>query len=274
MRRAPIVTKPDQWQVGETSTWPHNAFFSAPARGKTLSNISAIKASNSVIALICPGQSNICNFMDTKYTPTNTGFVHNFNVYDGGVYLADDPLVGGQWIPGHANGEGCWLGQLADELIDNDVCEHVVLAPVGVGSSTIADWSPGGVLYSRLWIAAERLHAAGITPSAFLFQQGENNHGTSQGDYQDAAEAMISAVRARGWGQPWFIAQATRLAGVNDTAVRAAQAALVNNTDIFSLGDFDALTSGTYRQADGTHFKLAGGAELASIAGTAIASQF
>ena len=109
-----------------------------------------------------------------------------------------------------------------------------------------------------------------------LWEQGtgDTDAGTSQAAYQASWQEMRAAIDALGFTGKWFVAQESLTAGgVTSAAVRAAQAALVDNVRVFALGDTDAL-GGANRQVDGIHFSDAGNAAVATLFRPAIAAQY
>lgn len=70
--------------------------------------------------------------------------VHNLNISNGGIYDAVDPLLGPD------SGAGNYGGRLADKLIDGDVCDRVILAPMAHSGSSVAQWAAAGVLHGRI----------------------------------------------------------------------------------------------------------------------------
>lgn len=207
------------------------------------------------------GQSNIANTVSAKHTFTNPAVVDNFNMFDGGLYAAEDPLLGAQPY----GGQGNWLSWFADKLIAADYCDRVILAPIALGSTTAARWAPGGDMYHSLLMVCKRLATAGLPVSAFLWQQGESDRGTTQAAYQSSVGAMISAIRAAGYDEPWLLGKSTASTGVSqDANIAAAINALVNGTDIFAGADTDELVGSTYR-ADGAHFNPTGADAAASL---------
>lgn len=273
MRRAAFsgISAPDPFVVPDGNDVHPPGGHKYPI-GKTLSTPRLAAGENTVV-LVVAGQSNCCNSVDALYSPTNTGKIDNFNVYDGGVYAADDPLLGCT-ITDAAN-SGNMFGRVADKLIDNAFCERVVLVTIGFGATDIGYWRTGGSLNSRLLIAPQRLAAVGLSVTAFLWMQGEGDTslGTAQQDYEDALEEVIGTPRAAGYDAPWLIGLSTYTGGTTSTAVRAAQAAAVNDTDIFAGADTDTLTgTTTNRQANDTHFKAAGADAAADLWAAAIAA--
>jgi hypothetical protein len=245
--------------------------------GRVQVNLSSL--TGTTLVLVIAGQSLSTNCVNSTYTPTNTGKVLNFSICDGGTYQSKDPHLGctgyhpnlpsNPWPTGLAYGS-----RLADLLINAGKATNVILVPIGVGGSNILDWQVGGGNNPRIAVTAARLAAAGLSPTAFLFNQGtSNNNGTTQVTYQTAGASMISTIRAQsGWTNvPIFIAQESMASnGTTSAAVRAAQAALVDHVNkVWAGPDTDSLNN-TNRQSDNLHWNATGSAALAALWQTAL----
>jgi hypothetical protein len=120
--------------------------------------------------IITVGQSLVTNTINTAHTIVNTGKILNFSLWNGGTYTAADPLLGPSVNPVYA---GDYATVLADALITAGHYTCVILVPIGVGSSAVADWQTGGVLNYRIGVALRRLASVGLTVSWVLWHQGE-----------------------------------------------------------------------------------------------------
>jgi len=101
--------------------------------------------------------------------------------------------------------------------------------------------------------------------------------GTSQANYASRLTSIISAVRAHGvdFAAPWVVGKCSYNGGATSAGVRAAQASVVNGTDIFQGGDTDTLTgTSVYRSSGDVHFTAAGANAAAELWKSAIASVF
>lgn len=220
-------------------------------------------AGERTLTLICAGQSNIANACDTPYTPTNVGKVLNLNIWDGGLYRYQDPVLG-------ASAQvACWVGRLGDKLINAGRCERVVLVTIGMGASFVIEHTPGNPENSKITAAVERCRALGLTVSAFLWMQGEaDNGGTSQADYTTRLQQVIATPRAIGETAPWYIAKCTLMSGVTSATIRAAQASVVNGDDVRAGPDTDTLTGAN--RWDTTHLSGTGANACADLWVTAL----
>lgn len=236
-----------------------NAFVSTV--GKTVADPRPA-AGDRVLTIIAAGQSLISNSVDTNYTPTSITKINNINFVDGSTWQAKDPLLG------CSTPNGNYLGRMADKLIAGGVCDAVNLVPIGVSGTSITQWIAGGLMQYHLLVAAERCAALGLSP-IFLWDQGQSDAGMAQATYQANLQAVIAQPRSRGFNGKWFVAKSTMAVNVTDANIRAAQAAVVNGTNIHAGPDEDTLTGGTNRY-DGTHFTAVGADAVANLWKTAI----
>lgn len=265
--------KPDPWanQINDVTFGPAVQFSCGTPRNQT------INPANKTLVLITAGQSQWQDISPTLFTPTNFSAVDGFNVYDGGSYSVSGPLCGTQLGTASPQGPGNVAARVADTFVTNGVFNRVVVAPVAIGGTTIANWSTA-TLYNRVCQVISRLASRGMTPSttgvafAFLWGQGESDTvlATSQSAYTSSFSSMFTALQACGLtGFRSFVIEETWDAGSVSTAVQNAQIALVNNTTIFSGGNLDTLNA-TFRNPDNVHFNDAGAAAAASIVYTAM----
>ena len=155
-------------------------------------------------------------------------------------------------------------------LIANSVYDRVINVPFAVGGSVFADYAEGGAINGRFGATYFRLQAAGLVPTGVFCMLGANdkNIGVSEASATASLESIISTIRAVGITCNIFIARHSRFAGVTSPAVRAAQAAVLDDVTVFSGGDMDSIPSDGYW--DGTHFNADGASAAAALAVTAI----
>jgi hypothetical protein len=150
---------------------------------------------------------------------------------------------------------------MADKLIADGKYTDVVPVPVGIGATLVHDWATNVTLFQRIVVAARRAAALGLPVTAFLWMQGELDaaNGTSQASYAADLATLIAIPRSLGFNSPWLIGKCTWQAGAASAAVQAAQAGIVNGTNIFAGANTDTLTgTAVNRQADNTHLSDAG----------------
>ncbi|WP_081725387.1 sialate O-acetylesterase [Mesorhizobium sp. L2C085B000] len=229
-----------------------------------------IAAGETTATFISLGQSNSpgASFVDTPYVPTHPTKVQMLNVYDGGVYLAADPLLGQNGITGN------WLTRTADKLITAGKYQRIIAASVSMGGSAAATWQQGAALYPRALAVAKRCAAVGLPVTGFIWHQGEsdNTFGTTSAAYQASVNSLIAGLRAAGFTSPWLICKASYISGAVSATIQGAQDALVNiGQQIYAGPNTDTLTgTSVNRQADNTHFKAAGADAAAALLSTAI----
>lgn len=207
--------------------------------------------------LITMGQSLMANSHASKsriYVPTNSDVVDNFNIYDGAAYaFTRAPALG-------CNGYNSNVAtRVADMLINRRVFDRVVVVPIAVGSTTIAEWTTGEFA-GRFPVAMRRLAANGITADtagvtfAAIWGQGEsdNRERTSRAAYREHLDRLIRAVFSSGFSGRLFVNVESYYAGATSPGIQGAQTSVVNNATVFQGANWDALGRG-YRDSDDTH---------------------
>jgi hypothetical protein len=235
------------------------------------------------LVLIVAGQSIWANTNPTAFVPTNASVVDNFNIYDGAIYSIAGPLLGttldridsGVGAPGFGN----MSSRVADTLVTNGNFNRVILVPIAIGSTSVADWATGQ-LSNRFQVAMLRLASRGIVPGltgvtfACIYGQGEQDNviGTSQSAWEASFATLKSNILATGFNGRIFVPVETFDGGVTSAAVAAAQAAVVDNVAVFSGGNFDTLTATADRQSSGAgpHMTDAGAEAAAALTITAM----
>ena len=149
------------------------------------------------------GQSNGANSGDAPYAPRHRVF--NFNLFDGHCYAARDPLLG------TTESRGNFASRMADMLIERNLFDTVVLAPIGVGGSRIEEWTTGGARHRRLQVVIKRATDNALTFTHVLWHQGESNAGIDADAelYIGCFLNIHEALRSYGVDAPSYVAQAT-----------------------------------------------------------------
>jgi hypothetical protein len=207
--------------------------------------VGAYQSPRLMVALVF-GQSNAANFGESPHR-SGPGV---YNLYDGYLYYARDPLRG-------ANGEGgsVWT-RLGDDLIADKMYDAVIFIPAAVGGTEIARWAPDGDLHPLIIKAIESAQKRGLKITHLLWHQGESDaylH-TSKKDYEERFMAMLADIRAHGVDAPIFVSVATHCGPypVNGE-IQAAQTELVNpSLGIFAGPNTDTL--GDDERIEGCHF--------------------
>jgi len=218
--------------------------------GRTEVDLAGIPRSGLMVALVF-GQSNSANYGEQRYAHVNKNV---FNFYNSKVYVATDPLLGatGSW--------GSVWTRLGDKLVSRKIYNNIIFVPIGVGSSGVAQWAPGGDLHRDLTDVIAQVQASGLQFTHLLWHQGETDaylaH-TGKDAYQEHFAAMLASIRNSGVQAPIYVSIASRgRRNRGDPEIVAAQKALVNKEDIRSGPDTDRL--GFAYRFDGVHFSTEG----------------
>lgn len=202
------------------------------------------------------GQSNSANYGQGHFYPKSTVY----NYFNGHVCKAQDPLIGATGY-----GAGPWT-RLGEKMNESGFSKGVTIVPIGIGSSSVANWAKGGKYHALLLETIEKTLKDGIHIDYILWHQGENDnvHGTSKEMYKKRFLEIREAFRSRGINAPIVVALATyhpkadlEKGGVSQT-IREAQKELASEyEDIYAGPDTDKLNM-TYHRADGVHFSTFG----------------
>lgn len=199
-----------------------------------------------VMVAVAFGQSNSANYANAKTASQKA----TYNFFSGDLYAARDPMIGASGMGGSV-----WP-LLGDGLQDAGLFDTVVIATIGVGSTAIARWAPGGDLHSKLLDVVDELTDADLPITHLLWHQGEMDAqlGTTPEAYAQAFHAMLQSIREHGVEAPIYVSLATRC---YETAVveglRNAQKALRDPLKGILPGP-DTDTLGQEYRHDGCHF--------------------
>lgn len=243
---------------------PYNNRGFSITTSKVLS--SPINKSVRNLILFTTGDSNMAGVAPSGTVLVNSTVIDNFNIYDGVIYKAADPLLGCNFS---GLGIGGISGKVADKIISGGRFDRVIIVPIAIGGTTTNIWAAGGVLYTKLSTAVDKLARMGITPSTnvtftLINQIGANEPGQTPTAYASNVRSMVIKAQSLGFSGKVFIPIYSMLLGVTDAGVQAGEALLVDNITYFTAGNIDSL-SNIYRQADVTHFTDAGQVQVASI---------
>jgi Carbohydrate esterase, sialic acid-specific acetylesterase len=199
--------------------------------------------------LLIIGQSNGGNHGETPFTAAEAVF--NFNLFDRLFYHARDPLLG---ATGDGGSPWCLLG---DALIRDGFARSILLCPLSVGGSTVAEWAPGGTYNHRLRYGIARLREAGFEPSQVLWHQGEADslYGTSAESYVRSFGQLVASLHDLGITAPIHVAIASYFAvppgySAAQAVIREAQRMVIDpNNGILPGPDTDLITD----RFDGCH---------------------
>jgi hypothetical protein len=102
---------------------------------------------------------------------------------------------------------------------------------------------------------------------AIIYDVGPNDTGigTTTAQFVAGYNAWHASMISYGCDFPVFVPQVSRLSNITSSAIRAGQAAVVDNISTFALWDMDAITAIPANvQADHTHQTLMGNLAAAS----------
>jgi hypothetical protein len=215
--------------------------------------------------IVVHGQSNAANFGTHLYSATRA--VDNFDPSTGKCFAAVDPLLGADGIGGN------FATRLGDLLIEAGRYKRVVIAPIAVAGASIAVLNSTSV--DRIENLILKLKGAGLTPTHFLFEQGETDAQltTTPEQYLTQLQQLVRRFRAAGFSAPFYVSQTTKcdyIAPKNNAAIRAAQAqALDPALDIRRGPDTDTIDHEGRNPVDGCHMS-----EIGTLANAALWAGF
>jgi hypothetical protein len=196
-----------------------------------------------VMVAIVFGQSNSANFGESRKR-ANEGI---YNFYKGKLYRAEDPLLGA------TGNQGSVWTRLGDRIIEEKLYDEVIFIAIGVGSTSIARWTTGGDLHSRIINAISEVTQSGLKVTHLLWHQGESDIGTSKQEYKKMFMHMLYDIRSRGIEAPIYVSIATRCGRSILNEIQEAQTELVDiSSEIYPGPNTDNL--GFCYRYDGCHF--------------------
>jgi Carbohydrate esterase, sialic acid-specific acetylesterase len=203
--------------------------------------------------LLIAGQSNAANHGAQRHVTRYPDRVVNF--MGGRCAVAASPLLGSTGFAGE------YWTLMADQLIDAGTFDQVILAPVAVGASDIAQWAKGGALNTSMLPLLQDL-TTHYRVTHVLWHQGESDFAlkTDPSRYKDEFLSFADTLRANGVDATIFVSTATRcLIGWSDpNPIRTAQQELAAKSPGFAPGvDTDKLLSAQDRYDD-CHFADSG----------------
>jgi hypothetical protein len=204
------------------------------------------KQTERTAVLLIAGQSNAANSGAQRHETRYPDSVLNF--MGGRCYVARSPLLGATGFAGES-----WT-LMADALIDAQAFDRVILAPVAVGGSNIAQWAKGGALNTSMIPLVQDL-VTHYRVTHVLWHQGESDFTlkTDAVSYKQQFLSFADTLRGNGVEAPVFVSTATRcLPGWTEpNAIQTAQKALVSGQSGFKAGvDTDRLLMAQDRYDD------------------------
>jgi Carbohydrate esterase, sialic acid-specific acetylesterase len=230
------------------------------------------------------GQSIAGNYSEGRYTAGPNAYAY---AGDGLCYPLGDPVIGGE-----GEDAGPWT-RLADLMmnqigLDGSRINRIVVIERAIAGSSITDWIPGGTYNGYLVAQIKDATANGLTPTRFIFSQGEANTGGDMTTKQWANyfNVILTSLRSTGAAAPVYVSQETIcnlrtsdnpspgevVARTPDyyvtlelgrIAIRAGQTAVVNGTSVRAGPNLDQISA--QMRADGCHMGYAGLVTEASL---------
>jgi len=204
--------------------------------------------------VVVGGQSNAANYGNTRYTAREA--VDNFDPSTGKCFGAADPLLGADGAGGN------FATRLGDILIQAGRYDRVILVPIAVQGASLS------VLNSeeaeRIENVISKLQAAKLTPTHFLFEQGEKDAilTTTPQEYVSLLHQLVKRFRAAGYDAPFYLSQTTKCDVAdpkNTEAVRAGQLSAIDDAlDIRRGPDTDTIGNDGRNPNDGCHMNALG----------------
>jgi hypothetical protein len=195
---------------------------------------------DSVAFIIVLGQSNAANYGMGHYAATEA--VDNFDPESGRCFSAIDPLLG-------ADGNGSsFATRLGDILVQSGRFKRAIIVSIAVGGASVSDLT--STYLNRIENLIKKLHREGLTPTHFLFEQGETDASreTTESQYLASLTTLVRKFRSAGYQAPFYIALASKCDEVhpkNRRTIRNAQAAAVDSDLNIRRGpDIDMIGNG------------------------------
>jgi len=203
--------------------------------------------------ILIAGQSNAANSGAKRHTTRYPDRVLNFVA--GRCFVAASPLLGSNGFAGE------YWTPLGDQLIESGAFDRVILAPVAVGGSRVAQWASGGDLNATMKPLVAAL-VSRYRVTHVLWHQGESDLmlRTDVDAYRRAFLSFAASLRVLGVDAPIYVSKATRCGPGWKTPnpVRTAQQELVDTQPGLKSGvDTDLLLEAQDRYDD-CHFAESG----------------
>lgn len=164
--------------------------------------------------------------------------VFNLNPINGLCYPVREPMMGTI-----ANTGSPWV-RLANALVESNGQKEVLLVPVTLPSSNIAEWKKDGTISIRLQNMLAALKKQEIPIHVVLWQHGQKNdeHITQMDQYQTPFTDIVDTLRSNGTTAPIYVAKTGSCPGKAAGPVWDAQAAILAGTlDVIAGPDLSTL---------------------------------
>lgn len=211
-------------------------------------------SSDRTAVIVVHGQSNAANYGSSRYAAQHA--VDNFDPATGKCFAATDPLLGADNIGGN------FATPLGDILIEAGRYDRVILVPIAVGGASLSMLN--NEYADRMENVILKLKAARLTPTHFLFQQGEKDAvlTTTPDQYVSALHQLVARFRSAGFDAPFYLSRSAKCDIAdpkNLVAVRSAQQAAIHAALNIRQGpDTDTIGNDGRNPDDGCHMNQAG----------------
>lgn len=232
------------WRAGKELRRPL-ASPAQPGPQHTALDCARLPRERLMIVLVL-GQSNSANHAESRAS----GGPGVYSWHEGRCYDAQDPL------PGASGDGGSLWTSLGPMLRAAGAADHVLFVPLGVTTTSVAQWRRHPILVQRLETTARALAASNLAPTQVIWYQGEADsfNATKPDDYRRDFKAVVARLRELGVQAPVYVALSTLCQQRSNPAVREVQRALPTELERVRPGpDMDALFGPTHRY-NGCHF--------------------
>ena len=187
---------------------PETRPFTTNSAGRLLSyqgkiEVKCPEQTSRTAVILIAGQSNAANNGAERHNSRHPDRVLNFVA--GRCYAAASPLLGSTGFAGES-----WTA-MADELLDAGAFDRVILAPVAVGASSVAQWARGGALNVTMIPLVQDLNDH-YRVTHVLWHQGESDFAlkTDSAVYTERFLSFVDTLRANAVDAPVFVSKASR----------------------------------------------------------------
>jgi len=261
---------------------PIRSLVVRPQVQPTISNYKSVECPINGISIATFGQSNSANTVAYHYQeqiPRNL-FMYDWRSQQ--CYKYQEPLPG-------TNGTGGNVITYTGVKIASISDDPVIIIPFGVGQTSVLQWAYGDLSYQHK-IAMERISKSRLSPTVFLWHQGEQDRnlelwtsddltnvepfgrldsywvmGISEDGYYNALKLIVERTLESFPDAKFGIALASRCRGKEWEPVRKAQLKITKTTlKTFLSADSDQIYGNQYR-SDSCHFSPEGARKLGSL---------
>ncbi len=223
---------------------------------KDIESEKEIKIDKNTSVILTFGQSISANHNEALFE----GKEGVYNFYNGQSIKAKDPLLGAT-----GTGGSMWI-PLANTMIENNVTTKIILVSIGVGGSSITQWTSDGMYNKKLLDTLENLKANKLFPNYILWHQGSADTGMSSDLYYNQFLSIVKQIREMNVTAPILVAEHSYCGHPADQQIKDAQKrlGLLHSENIFAGANTDLLGS-DFRKADNCHLNKLGQEEASKL---------